>query len=165
MESIDDYFEYAMDLSESQRRELLRRLKKDEPELAEQLQAVLDGQVRNPDFLCQDQPAEQRPNEPDVLHHVTVVVGDLMRAVEWYKEVFRAKLLRRDARRAVFSLGSVELHLVDERQPAGLTIVRRDVAAMGPSQRRPDGVRGLHLVDPWGNSIEVVDRVVNDPLR
>ena len=29
MESIDDYFEYAMDLSESQRQDLLRRLRQD----------------------------------------------------------------------------------------------------------------------------------------
>jgi predicted enzyme related to lactoylglutathione lyase len=159
MESIDDYFEYAMDLAESQRQELLRRLRKEEPDLAKRLEAALADQVRNPDFLCQEQPVMRRADEPDVLHHVAVVVGDLDRAVQWYGEVFRAKLLRRDARRAVFAFGAVELHLVDEQQPAGVTIVRHDVAAMGPSTRRPDGVRGMHLVDPWGNAIEVVDRV------
>ena len=163
MESIDDYFEYAMDLSESQRQDLLRRLRKDEPTLAERLEAALSGQVRNPDFLCQDQPAVRRADEPDVLHHVTVVVGDLTRAVEWYGKVFRAKLLRRDEQCAVFSFGAVEVHLVNEQRPASLTIVRHDVAAMGPSQRRTDGVRGLHLVDPWGNAIEVVDRVLGSP--
>lgn len=162
MDSIDDYFEYAMDLPESQRQDLLKRLKQDDPALAEQLQAALDGQVKNPDFLCQEQPPLPRGDEPDVLHHVTVVVGDVPDAIAWYSKVFRAELLRHDTQRAVFLLGAVELHLVDERQPAGLTIVRRDVAAMGPSRRRPDGVRGLHLVDPWGNAIEVIDRVVDN---
>ena len=34
----------------------------------------------------------------------------------------------------------------------------RDAAELGPSHRRADGVRALQLTDPWGNTVEVVDR-------
>ena len=46
----------------------------------------------------------------------------------------------------------------DSDQPA-LAIVSPDVAELGASQRRADGVRVLQLTDPWGNAIQVVDRV------
>ena len=45
----------------------------------------------------------------------------------------------------------------DEDRPL-VTIVSPDVAELGPSQRRSDGVRALQLTDPWGNAVEVVDR-------
>ena len=159
MDSLNDYFEYAMDLATPQRDELIKRLLREDPPMAARLQQALGSLVTNPDFLCQAQP-DPRPNdEPDTVHHVTVAVGDIKRAVEWYQQTFRAKLLEHGADLARFAFGSFELHLVHVKdQPAGFTIVRPDVATMGPSKRRPDGVRGLHLVDPWGNAIEVVDR-------
>ncbi|MFT7536642.1 MAG: catechol-2,3-dioxygenase [Hyphomicrobiaceae bacterium] len=159
MDSLDDYFEYAMDLAEPQRAELIKSLKKDQPDMAVRLAQALSSMVKNPDFLCQSQPASRAANEPDVVHHVTVQVGDLERAIKWYGETFRAKLVRRSSDRAVFAFESLELHLAGpDTEPAGITIVRHDVAKMGPSKRRANGVRGLHLVDPWGNAIEVVDR-------
>lgn len=162
MDSLDDYFEYAMDLAEPQRVELIRRLQQDDPSMAARLLQALGSMIKNPDFLCQVQPAPRAADEPDVVHHVTVQVGDLKRATAWYGETFRAKLVRRSSDRAVFAFGSLQLHLVGPgNQPAGLTVVRHDVAKMGPSERRADGVRGLHLVDPWGNAIEVIDRVAD----
>lgn len=159
MDSLDDYFEYAMDLAEPQRAELIKRLQREDPTMAARLQQALGSMVTNPDFLCQTQPVPRPDNEPDTVHHVTVAVGDLKRAIEWYRQTFRAKLVATSSERAVFAFGSIELHLVPaEHLPSGITIVRHDVAAMGPSERRQDGVRGLHLVDPWGNAIEVVDR-------
>lgn len=162
MDSIDDYFEYAMDLAEPQRVKLIQSLQKDQPEMAARLVQALGSMIKNPDFLCQEQPMPRAADEPDVVHHVTVQVGDLERAIAWYGETFRAKLLRRASNRAVFAFGSLELHLVGPgTQPAGITIVRHDVAKMGPSKRRADGVRQLHLVDPWGNAIEVIDRAAD----
>lgn len=159
---LDDYFDYAMDLDERQRAVLLQRLRDEEPALAEQLERALREQVRNPDFLCQQAPPTPSPDAgPTVerLQHVTLRVGDLDRAVGWYTSTFRGELVRRDDGRAVLRFDGFTLHLVaGEGRPPGLTLVRPDVAAMGPSTRRPDGVRALHLVDPWGNAIEVVDR-------
>ncbi len=158
MESLDDYFEYAMDLPEAQRGKLLAQLRADDPALAARLEKALAEQVKNPDFVAQTAPRPPRPGEPDRLKHVTLQVDDTAKASRWYVEVFRCRLVRQDAERVVIAFGEVEVHLVQrDVAPPSLTLLRRDVASMGPSQRRADGVRGLHLVDPWGNVIEVVD--------
>ena len=66
---------------------------------------------------------------------------------------------RGDEDQATLGFGDVRLRLRrwDEDRPL-VTIVSPDVAELGPSQRRSDGVRGLQLTDPWGNAVEVVDR-------
>ncbi|MFK7743314.1 MAG: VOC family protein [Planctomycetota bacterium] len=159
MSELDDYFEYAMDLNGPQRKQLLKRLRKEEPALAKQLQKALDDQVKNPDFLCQEPPVEVDESAPERLHHVTLQVADVPRAIEWYQRTFRCRLDRFSKERAVLHFDGLELHLVSSRQtPPSLTLVRPDVAKMGPSHRRSDGVRVLNLVDPWGNAIELVDR-------
>ena len=162
MDSLDDWFEYAMDLNEDMRAQLLAKLAADDPALARRLREALAQQVRNPDFLCQTRPPAAEPDRPDRLHHVTLQVGDVDRAARWYVETFRCETVHRDARRVVVAFGDLQVHLVRaDLEPPSLTLVRPDVAEMGPSTRRPDGVRMLRLVDPWGNVIEVVDR--DDP--
>jgi hypothetical protein len=159
MDSLDDYFEYAMDLPERDRNKLLSRLRHDDPLMAERLQAALGQMVKNPDFLCQNQDAPHSEDQEDRLQRVTIRVGNLERAKKWYTEVFRCSLVRSDANRVVLSFTTIELHLVaDENEPPSVSILRPDVAKMGPSERRNDGVRSLRMVDPWGNAIEVIDR-------
>jgi catechol-2,3-dioxygenase len=93
------------------------------------------------------------------VHAVSVRVGDLDRAVAWYREHFRCEVVQVDERRALLAFGQTHLQLCrwDDAEPP-LTIVSPDVAELGPSSRRADGVRSLQLTDPWGNAIEVVDR-------
>ncbi|MCK5944293.1 MAG: hypothetical protein KAI24_20065 [Planctomycetes bacterium] len=159
MDPLDDYFEYAMDLNEQQRADLLARLRDEDPGLAERLEHALTQMVRNPDFMCQSAPAPRAAGEQDRVHAVTVRVGDLERATAWYVEHFVCRLVARDERRAVLAFGDVQVQLrLADDEPPPLTIVSPDVAALGPSTRRPDGVRALTLTDPWGNVIEVVDR-------
>ena len=160
MDPLDDYFEYAMDLPEGQRRALLDRLRADDPALCLRLERALLSQVRNPDFLCQEAPPPATPGAPDRVRTVSLPVGDIERATRWYLEVFRCTIVRRDGERCVLDFDGVRVQLVRrDVDHAALTLQRADVAEMGPTGRREDGVRGLHLVDPWGNTIEVVDRV------
>lgn len=159
MDPLDDYFEYAMDLDEAGRAKLMARLRKEDPKLAERLDLALSKMVKNPDFLCQRAPEPRADGEPDQVLAVAVRVGDVERAVQWYTEHFQCRVVVQEEQRAVLAFGAVlvQLRLWEDDQPL-LTLVSPDVAALGPSQRRSDGVRALQLTDPWGNAIEVVDR-------
>ena len=159
MDPLDDYFEYAMDLDDAGRATLLDRLRREDPEIAARLEQTLAQMVKNPDFLCQRAPEPRAPGQSDLVHAVTVRVGDLARAVEWYGKHFVCRVVSQDDRRAVLDFGGVfvRLCLWDDENPP-LTILSPDVAELGPSTRRADGVRALQLTDPWGNAIEVVDR-------
>jgi len=160
MDGLDDYFDYAMDLDEAGRSKLMARLRKEEPLLAERLHTALTEMVTNPDFLCQRQPAPRADGEPDRLLASTLRVGDVDRAVSWYTEHFRCEVVRQqdDEATLVFGASRLTLRRWDEERPA-VTIVSPDVASLGPSHRRSDGARALLLTDPWGNAVEVVDRV------
>lgn len=159
MDGLDDYFDYAMDLDEAGRAKLMARLRKEEPVLAERLQATLSEMVKNPDFLCQRKPAPRAEGERDRLLATTLCVGDVTRAVAWYTRYFCCDVVDQDADFATLAFGDARLRLRrwDEGRPR-ITIMSPDVAQLGPSQRRSDGVRALHLTDPWGNAVEVVDR-------
>ncbi len=167
MDSLDDYFEYAMDLDEVGRAQLLKRLRKDDASLAARLEQALSDMVKNPDFLCQRAPAPLPPGTVGELQAVSVRVDDLDRACAWYAEHFGCQVQSRGERSATLSFGAVLLRLcaTDEAPPA-LTILAPNVAELGPSMRRADGVRALLLTDPWGNALEVVDRAApTDELR
>ena len=159
MDGLDDYFDYAMDLDETGREQLMARLRKDDPALAVRLQDALTNMVKNPDFLCQRKPAPRAEGEQDRLLAATLRVGDVARAVAWYTEHFCCDVLGQDEDQATLGFGDARLQLRrwDEDRPL-VTIVSPDVAELGPSQRRSDGVRALQLTDPWGNAVEVVDR-------
>lgn len=115
--------------------------------------------VQNPDFLCQRKPSPRPDGAPDQLLASTLRVGDLGRALAWYTEHFRCGIVEQAETHATLAFGGGLLRLCqhDEERPA-VTILSPDVAELGPSKRRADGVRALQLTDPWGNTIEVVDR-------
>jgi len=156
--SFDDYLEYAMDVPDQQRDELLAELDRSDPPLGAKLREALERLVTNRDFVCQTAPKPVDADARDRVRHVTLPVDDLDRAVRWYTRTFRCELVIQEGDRAVLAFDGSEVHLVAAgRDAPRLTVQRPDVAGMGPSTRRPDGVRGLHLTDPWGNVIEVVD--------
>lgn len=159
MDGLDDYFDYAMDLDESGREQLMKRLRQDDPALAQRLRDALENMVTNRDFLCQSKPAPRPEGQPDQLMATALRVGDLRRAVAWYTEHFVCEVVQQSEQVATLAFGEVLLHLRSwEQEAPAVCIVSPDVAELGPSQRRSDGVRALQLTDPWGNTIEVVDR-------
>jgi catechol-2,3-dioxygenase len=159
MDGLDDYFDYAMDLDEAGRAKLMARLREDDPALAARLHDALTHMVKNPDFLCQRKPAPRAEGERDRLLAATLQVGDVGRAVAWYTEHFCCDVVGQSEAVATLAFGDARLQLRrwGEDRPT-VTIVSPDVATLGPSQRRSDGVRALQLTDPWGNAVEVVDR-------
>lgn len=158
MEDLDDYFEYALDQPEVQRAELLASLRHTDPAMATRLEAMLRELATNPDFACHGSSLHATTAGPASVRAVTLRVGDLSQAVAWYADVFRCRIVRQDAARAVVAFANLELHLVvGLLDPPGLCVHKTDVARLGATARRADGSRTMHLVDPWGNPFEVTD--------
>ena len=100
------------------------------------------------------------------INHVALEVDDVDAALEWYGRIFRFELRGRAGRSMAFvDMGDQFLALsAPRRQPAdedrhfGLVVddkeaVRRALETLG-AEIVP--TRGLRFVDPWGNSVEVV---------
>jgi predicted enzyme related to lactoylglutathione lyase len=165
MDSLDDYFEYALDLTEPDRQRLLSSLRASEPATAERLQAMLAEWLHNPDFACRGMPLAATPAEPAAVLALMLPVADVAAAVRWYQDVFRVRLIRQDQNGAVVAFANLELHL----QAAGsasiatassITVAMADASRLGGSSRQPDGSRQLQLVDPFGHVFHVTDRQV-----
>lgn len=153
-DSIDDWFEYAVDLPETQRAALLARLRAEDPRTADRLERALRDQLANFDFATRAVPAAV----PDRLRAVTLPVDDVAEAVRWYGNVFQCRVVQQDKHRATLDFDGVLLQFVARHlEPPSVTIVRTDVRRMGAAERRPGGGHVLRLVDPFGNAIEAVD--------
>ena len=100
------------------------------------------------------------------INHVALEVGDVDAALAWYGRIFALELRGRAGRRMAFvDMGDQFLALSaprsqprDDDRHLGLVVddraaVRRALEAAG-AEIVP--TRGLRFVDPWGNSVEVV---------
>jgi hypothetical protein len=158
---LDQYFELALDLPERQREQMLSRLATEEPALAERLRGLLASPRGSGDFACSTgqcgQPAGERAVR-DAIHHVALQVRDIGRAVDWYRSVLACELAHQDESWALLEFANLRVALVlPDEHPAHLAILRPDAARFGPLSEHRDGSRSAHIVDPWGNSIELLD--------
>lgn len=152
--TVDQYFELALDLPERERERMLTRLADDEPAVAAEVRRLLANPTARRDFAC----SSTSMRKPDTVHHVAVQVDDVARAVQWYRSVLSCEVEYEDATWAMLEFGNVRLALVTpERHPPHLCVVRRDARKFGELTPHRDGTRSIYIVDPWGNSIEVMD--------
>jgi catechol 2,3-dioxygenase-like lactoylglutathione lyase family enzyme len=100
------------------------------------------------------------------INHVALEVGDVDEALEWYGRIFAFELRGRAGRNMAFidmgdqflALSAPRSQPSDDARHFGLVVddkaaVRRAVEAAG-AQIAPTS--GLRFLDPWGNSVEVV---------
>jgi hypothetical protein len=158
MDSLDDWFEYALDLPEIERERLLAELQKTDAHMASQLAAMLAELVTNPDFACHGVPLAVTTAEPAAVLAIRLPVADLVAAVRWYQDVFRVRVVRQDALSAVVQFRNLEVQLEAAAPPPTLTVAMPDALRLGNATRQPDGSRQLQLVDPFGNVFLVTDR-------
>lgn len=97
-------------------------------------------------------------SEPlDRVDHVAVVVADIRRALDWYRERFRCRVLYQDDTWAFLEFENLKMALVLPRQhPAHVTFERADAERFGPLRTHRDGTRYVYLQDPDGNTVEVM---------
>jgi catechol 2,3-dioxygenase-like lactoylglutathione lyase family enzyme len=100
------------------------------------------------------------------INHVALEVGDVDAALEWYGRVFAFELRGRAGRDMAFiDLGDQFLALSAPREQPGddgrhFGLVVDDKAAARSALEQAGAqivpTRGLRFLDPWGNSVEVV---------
>jgi catechol 2,3-dioxygenase-like lactoylglutathione lyase family enzyme len=100
------------------------------------------------------------------INHVALEVSDVDAALEWYGRIFEFELRgRAGARMAFIDMGDQFLALSAPRRQArdddrhfGLVVDDKEAARRALAEAGAEIVptRGLRFVDPWGNSVEVV---------
>jgi extradiol dioxygenase family protein len=100
------------------------------------------------------------------INHVALEVGDLDAALEFYGRWLDFELRGRVRGMAFLDAGDQFLALSEGRRQEpdddrhfGLVVDDREAvrAALDAAGIRPEHARGLHVRDPWGNVIEIVD--------
>ena len=100
------------------------------------------------------------------INHVALEVGDVDEALDWYGRIFRFELRGRAGRSMAFidmgdqflALSAPRRQAKDEHRHFGLVVDDRDAVRRALDEARAEIVptRGLRFLDPWGNSVEVV---------
>lgn len=157
MSELDDWFEYALDVPAASRAAAIASLRAQDPQLADRLQAMLDGLVTNPDFAATARPTANTTVPARILA-VTLCVTDVPAAISWYEDVFHARCVQQDATSAVLAFANLELHLaIGDQTPPRVSVAHGDLRSLGQARTDADGKATLHLVDPWGNAFAVTD--------
>ena len=93
----------------------------------------------------------------DTLDHVAIQVGDVARAVAWYRENFRARVGYQDETWALLEFANVRLALVVPGQhPPHLAFVKADAERFGPLKTHRDGTASVYVPDSEGNTLEIM---------
>ena len=100
------------------------------------------------------------------INHVVLEVGDVDEALDWYGRIFRFELRGRAGRSMAFidmgdqflALSAPRRQAKDEHRHFGLVVDDRDAVRRALDEAGAEIVptRGLRFLDPWGNSVEVV---------
>jgi lactoylglutathione lyase len=100
------------------------------------------------------------------INHVALEVGDVDEALDWYGRIFRFELRGRAGRSMAFvdmgdqflALSAPRRQAKDEHRHFGLVVDDRDAVrrALDEAEAEIVPTQGLRFLDPWGNSVEVV---------
>ena len=99
------------------------------------------------------------------INHVALEVGDVDEALAWYGQIFSFELRGRAGSMAFIEMGDQFLALSapreqprDEDRHFGLVVDDREAVreALKLAEAVIVPTRGLRFLDPWGNSVEVV---------
>jgi lactoylglutathione lyase len=100
------------------------------------------------------------------INHVALEVGDVDEALAWYGAIFDFELRGRHPGMAFVDMGDQFVAFAEGRQQApddsrhfGLVVDDRDAvrAALAEAGVKPLPGRGLDVLDPWGNRLQIVD--------
>src|SRR5687767_13267737 len=109
------------------------------------------------------------------IHHVSILVSDIERAVVWYRETLGLKEVKRPSNFVTpvrwFELGEQQIHLIPSDEPDAISprhfalhvddcrAARETMAARGVEVRETVPVAGadrFFITDPAGNNLEII---------
>lgn len=100
------------------------------------------------------------------INHIALEVGDVEKALEFYKKIFDFTLRSQDKNHAFIELGDQFIALMKSENPHkdkirhfGLVVDDRSKVRQLAEQAGAEllGERSLDFLDPWGNHIQVVE--------
>jgi len=93
----------------------------------------------------------------DRVDHLAVPVRDVAEAVAWYTANFRCSVAYQDATWALLDFENTRLALViPDQHPAHLAFSSDQAARFGTLVAHRDGTRSTYVLDPSGNSVEIM---------
>ncbi len=92
----------------------------------------------------------------DSLHHVAISVQNIAESVAWYTSHFHCKIAYQTQPGAA-DIANTQLALViPEQHPPHLAFTHPEAANFGPLKTHRDGLRSTYIIDPSGNSVEIM---------
>lgn len=96
--------------------------------------------------------------ELDSIHHLTIHVSDVARAVRWYSTSFHCDVVLEEPTFAELRFENLLLRLcLPSQEPQHIGFEREDAASFGVLGAGRDGRRSLYLADPTGNVVELIE--------
>ena len=100
------------------------------------------------------------------LHHIAVTVTDVPAAVRWYKEHFDLIVNYADDTWASLQFENIALALIKpEQHPRHIAVERSNAKNFGPLTRHRDGTASTYIIDPWGNTVEILDSKIQTAIK
>jgi catechol 2,3-dioxygenase-like lactoylglutathione lyase family enzyme len=105
--------------------------------------------------------------ESSTINHVSIVVGDLKRSVDWYQRTFGLSLMRQDTNLVQLSVGKTQHLSLRQGAQKGFDhfaigidrfnhdAVVADLKSRGATAQDGNGA-GLHVADPDGSLVQVI---------
>ena len=97
------------------------------------------------------------------MNHVAIEVGDVDDALAWYARIFAFELRGRGRSTAVVDMGDQFLAIAagttqppDRHRHIGIVVDDAE-RALGAARAAGAAVSGNEVVDPWGNTLQIVD--------
>jgi len=93
----------------------------------------------------------------NTIDHIAIAVKNIHKSTQWYLEYFDCQVLYEDETWALLEFSNLKLALVSQQQhPPHFAINSNCPEIYGKPTTHRDGSESIYIVDPDGNSIEMI---------
>lgn len=93
----------------------------------------------------------------DTIDHIAITVENIHKAKHWYLEQFSCQVIYEDDTWALLAFSNLKLALVNQQQhPPHFAINSNIPESYGKPTTHRDGSESVYIIDPDGNSIEMI---------
>ena len=93
----------------------------------------------------------------DNIDHVAVQTNNIKESLEWYKKMFKCKVLFEDETWALIEFKNTKIALVvPEQHPPHIAIKRKNLEQYGNPTKHRDGSESVYIDSPDRNTFELI---------